>query len=152
MWLWCQRLAPQSSKLMGRVRIPLATPILYKGEDEMIKVKIDEYQFNELNQGILFINKYDIDFKYLYEMNRYWKEFCFDLLNELQLKNLMMAKEEYLLSFLKNNYKIIIEENNLNIDFKDYIELNDYVLLEDWLKEDNNSIEQNENGIFLLQE
>lgn len=118
----------------------------------MIKVKIDEYQFNELNQGILFINKYDIDFKYLYEMNRYWKEFCFDLLNELQLKNLMMAKEEYLLSFLKNNYKIIIEENNLNIDFKDYIELNDYVLLKDWLKEDNNSIEQNENGIFLLQE
>lgn len=128
----------------------------------MIKVKIDEYQFNELNQGILFINKYDIDFKYLYEMNRYWKEFCFDLLNELYRKDLLenlynaaqtdLSNMDYLLSFLKNNYKIIIEENNLNIDFKDYIELNDYILLEDWLKEDNNSIEQNENGIFLLQE
>lgn len=128
----------------------------------MIKVKIDEYQFNELNQGILFINKYDMDFKYLYEMNRYWKEFCFDLLNELYRKDLLenlysaaqtdLSNRDYLLIFLKNNYKIIIEENNLNIDFKDYIELNDYVLLEDWLKEDNNSIEQNENGIFLLQE
>lgn len=128
----------------------------------MIKVKIDEYQFNELNQGILFINKYDIDFKYLYEMNRYWKEFCFDLLNELYRKDLLenlysaaqtdLSNIDYLLIFLKNNYKIIIEENNLNIDFKDYIELNDYILLEDWLKEDNNSIEQNENGIFLLQE
>lgn len=128
----------------------------------MIKVKIDEYQFNELNQGILFINKYDIDFKYLYEMNRYWKEFCFDLLNELYRKDLLenlysttqtdLSNMDYLLIFLKNNYKIIIEENNLNIDFKDYIELNDYILLEDWLKEDNNSIEQNENGIFLLQE
>lgn len=118
----------------------------------MNKVKLNNYQFEELNNEILFINKYDIDFKYIYEMNRYWKEFCFDLLNELQLKNLIMAKQANLLTFIKNNYKMIIEENKLNIDFRDYIELNDYVTLKEWLEQKNNFIEQNENGIFLIKE
>ena len=118
----------------------------------MVKVELNDYQFNELNEEILFINKYDIDFKYLYELNRYWKEFCFDILDQLQLRNLIMTKQENLLTFLKNNYKMIIENNKLDINIKDYIELTDYVTLKEWLEEKNNSIEQNKDGIFLIQE
>ena len=127
----------------------------------MTKIRLEDYQYNDLIEEKLFINKYDLDFKYLYEMNRYWKEFCFDLLNELYRKNLLenlynaaqtdLSNIDYLLIFLKNNYKIIIEENKLEIDFRDYIELNDYTTLKEWLKEKNHLVEQNENGIFLIQ-
>ena len=128
----------------------------------MTKIRLEDYQYNDLIEEKLFINKYDLDFKYLYEMNRYWKEFCFDLLNELYRKDLLenlynaaqtdLSNIDYLLIFLKNNYKIIIEENKLEIDFRDYIELNDYATLKEWLKEKNHLVEQNENGIFLIQE
>ena len=128
----------------------------------MTKIRLEDYQYNDLIEEKLFINKYDLDFKYLYEMNRYWKEFCFDLLNELYRKDLLenlysaaqtdLSNIDYLLIFLKNNYKIIIEENKLEIDFRDYIELNDYATLREWLKEKNHLVEQNENGIFLIQE
>lgn len=128
----------------------------------MTKIRLEDYQYNDLIEEKLFINKYDLDFKYLYEMNRYWKEFCFDLLNELYRKDLLenlysaaqtdLSNIDYLLIFLKNNYKIIIEENKLEIDFRDYIELNDYTTLKEWLKEKNHLVEQNENGIFLIQE
>lgn len=128
----------------------------------MTKIRLEDYQYNDLIEEKLFINKYDLDFKYLYEMNRYWKEFCFDLLNELYRKDLLenlyntaqtnLSNIDYLLIFLKNNYKIIIEENKLEIDFRDYIELNDYTTLREWLKEKNHLVEQNENGIFLIQE
>lgn len=127
----------------------------------MTKIRLEDYQYNDLIEEKLFINKYDLDFKYLYEMNRYWKEFCFDLLNELYRKDLLenlysaaqtdLSNIDYLLIFLKNNYKIIIEENKLEIDFRDYIELNDYTTLKEWLKEKNHLVEQNENGIFLIQ-
>lgn len=128
----------------------------------MTKIRLEDYQYNDLIEEKLFINKYNLDFKYLYEMNRYWKEFCFDLLNELYRKDLLenlysaaqtdLSNIDYLLIFLKNNYKIIIEENKLEIDFRDYIELNDYTTLREWLKEKNHLVEQNENGIFLIQE
>ena len=128
----------------------------------MTKIRLEDYQYNDLIEEKLFINKYDLDFKYLYEMNRYWKEFCFDLLNELYRKDLLenlysaaqtdLSNIDYLLIFLKNNYKIIIEENKLEIDFRDYIELNDYTTLREWFKEKNHLVEQNENGIFLIQE
>lgn len=127
----------------------------------MTKIRLEDYQYNDLIEEKLFINKYDLDFKYLYEMNRYWKEFCFDLLNELYRKDLLenlynaaqtdLSNIDYLLIFLKNNYKIIIEENKLEIDFRDYIELNDYTTLKEWLKEKNHLVEQNENGMFLIQ-
>ena len=127
----------------------------------MTKIRLEDYQYNDLIEEKLFINKYDLDFKYLYEMNRYWKEFCFDLLNELYRKDLLenlysaaqtdLSNIDYLLIFLKNNYKIIIEENKLEIDFRDYIELNDYTTLREWLKEKNHLVEQDENGIFLIQ-
>ena len=55
----------------------------------MTKIRLEDYQYNDLIEEKLFINKYDLDFKYLYEMNRYWKEFCFDLLNELYRKDLL---------------------------------------------------------------
>lgn len=122
----------------------------------MEKIKqIELYQLNELNDEILFISKSDMSLKYLYELNLYWKEFALDLLDTFYTDDLaeLIKNEitENLLIFIKNNYKMLIEKYNLNIDFRDYIELNDYVTLKEWLELDNTFIEQNEDKVFLSQ-
>jgi len=118
--------------------------------------KIEQYELDELNNERLYINKYDMDLKYLYELNLYWKEFALDLLDKFYADDLAeLIKNEMtgnLLIFIKNNYKMLIEKYHLNIDFRDYVELNDYITLKEWLDgEDNEThfIEQNENGIYL---
>jgi len=126
----------------------------------MQQIMLQDYQYNELLEEKLFINKYDFDFKYLHEMNRYWKELAYDIICELcRTDNLNLLYYSYLdlqnmnaelLTFIKNNYKIIIEDYKLNVDFRDYIELNDYVSLKEWLKDDNHFINHNEYGIFLI--
>jgi len=117
--------------------------------------QIELYQLDELNNEILFISKSDMSLKYLYELNLYWKEFAFDLLNKFSpddLAGLLYDSSiEDLLIFIKNNYKILIEKYNLNIDFRDYVELNDYITLKEWLKLDNTFIEQNGDKVFLSQ-
>lgn len=114
----------------------------------MTKLKITEAQYNDLLNELIFINKYDMSFKLLCEMNRYWKEFCFDILDELQKKDIVYHCKDNLLTYLKNHY----QDFNLNIDFKDYIELNDYVTLKEWLEESHNMIAYAEDGIFLIQD
>ena len=118
--------------------------------------KIEQYELNELNDERLYINKYDMDLKYLYELNLYWKEFALDLLDKFYADDLVeLIKNEItgnLLTFIKNNYKMLIEKYHLNIDFKDYVELNDYITLKEWLDGKDNEthfIEQNENDIYL---
>ena len=117
--------------------------------------QIELYQLDELNDEILFISKSDMSLKYLYELNLYWKEFAFDLLNKFypdDLAGLLYDSSiDDLLIFIKNNYKMLIEKYNLNIDFRDYIELNDYVTLKEWLELDNTFIEQKDNKVFLSQ-
>ena len=117
--------------------------------------QIELYQLDELNDEILFISKSDMSLKYLYELNLYWKEFAFDLLNKFypdDLAGLLYDSSiDDLLIFIKNNYKMLIEKYNLNIDFRDYIELNDYVTLKEWLELDNTFIEQNGDRVFLSQ-
>lgn len=111
----------------------------------MIKIlkELEDYQLEELYSNKLFINQYGLDLMYNYELNRFWKEFAFDLINELKENNIYMIysnDKSDLLNFIKNNYKIIIEKHNLKIDFRDYVELNDYLSIQDWLKDDNNKI------------
>ena len=117
--------------------------------------QIELYQLNALNNEVLFISKSDMSLKYLYELNLYWKEFAFDLLNKFypdDLAGLLYDSSiDDLLIFIKNNYKMLIEKYNLNIDFRDYIELNDYITLKEWLKLDNTFIEQNGDKVFLSQ-
>lgn len=117
--------------------------------------QIELYQLNALNNEVLFISKSDMSLKYLYELNLYWKEFAFDLLNKFYLNDLATllydSSIDDLLIFIKNNYKMLIEKYNLNIDFRDYIELNDYVTLKEWLKLDNTFIGQNGDKVFLSQ-
>ena len=48
----------------------------------MIK-KIEDYQLKELKDKVLYINIYDLDLKYNYELAKYWKEFFFDILLSL---------------------------------------------------------------------
>ena len=125
----------------------------------MKKILLSEAQYQDLLEEKLYINIYDISFITLCELNRYWKEFAFDIICELirvddcevfynSSFNLQNINCE-LLSHIKNCYKEIIEEDELNIDFKDYVEINDYVTLKEWLKYTNHFIEQNNIGIFL---
>ena len=121
----------------------------------MEKIKqIELYQLDELNDEVLFISKSDMSLKYLYELNLYWKEFAFDLLNKFYIDDLAGllydSSIDDLLIFIKNNYKMLIEKYNLNIDFKDYIELNDYITLKEWIELDNTFIEQQGDRVFLV--
>lgn len=111
----------------------------------MIKIlkELEDYQLEELYSNKLFVNQYGLDLMYNYELNRFWKEFAFDLINELKENNIYMIHsndKSDLLNFIKNNYKIIIERYNLKIDFRDYVELNDYLSIQDWLNDDNHKI------------
>ena len=111
----------------------------------MIKIlkELEDYQLEELYSNKLFVNQYGLDLMYNYELNRFWKEFAFDLINELKENNIYMIHsndKSDLLNFIKNNYKIIIERYNLKIDFRDYVELNDYLSIQDWLNDHNHKI------------
>ena len=117
--------------------------------------QIELYQLDELNDEVLYISKSDMSLKYLYELNLYWKEFALDLLDKFYADDLAeLIKNEItgdLLIFIKNNYKMLIERYNLNIDFRDYIELNDYITLKEWLELDSTFIEQQGDRVFLSQ-
>ena len=54
--------------------------------------KLNDYQYEELQKGVLLINKYDLSLKYLYEMNSYWKEFFFDLMEKISEKGNFYVK------------------------------------------------------------
>ena len=111
----------------------------------MIRIlkELEDYQLEELYSNKLFVNQYGLDLMYDYELNRFWKEFAFDLINSLKEENIYMVygnDKSDLLNFIKNNYKIIIERYNLKIDFRDYVELNDYLSIQDWLNDNNHKI------------
>ena len=120
----------------------------------MTSLKIEDYQLKELQDKKLFINKYDMSLNYSYELDRYWKEFLFDLLQELSRKHTFLLEgsdKESLLDFLKENWYNIIKEYELNIDFSDYVEINDYISFEDWLRDGNNGYGFFTDGIYLIQ-
>lgn len=115
--------------------------------------KIEDYQIEELENGNLFINKYDLSLKYLYELNPCWKEFFFDLLNELVSKKSFYIRQdskESLLDYMKRVYPNLIERYDLKIDFRDYIELNDYVSYSEWIKEEHNFIAFKDMDLYLI--
>ena len=102
---------------------------------------LEDYQLQELQEKKLFINKYDLSLKYLYELNVQWKEFFFDLLAEMtKIDVVYLDKQDNLLEYLKEDYKTVIKEWNLKIDIRDYVDLTDYISLEEWEKETNNFI------------
>lgn len=104
--------------------------------------RIEDYQLKELYDNHLFINQYSLDLMYEYELNRYWKEFMFDLTERLGVV--------YSFEYLKNNYNKLISDNKIaDLDFRDYVELNDYISITDWLDKGNN-IEYRNDGIYLI--
>lgn len=116
--------------------------------------KIEDYQLEELKNQKVFINKYDLSLKYSYELSAYWKELFFDILEALTLNDFefhldFLAKSS-LFSYMKNNYKDIIENFHLNIDTKDYIEITDYISYEEWSDNLNNGIAYFKDGIYLI--
>jgi len=114
-------------------------------------IAIEDYQLKELNDKKLFINKYDMSLKYDYELNIYWKEFLFDLLQEMATKDVVyLEKQDNLLEYLKSDYKIIIKLFNLKIDIRDYIDLNDYISFDEWLQIDGNNYGFYDNKIVLI--
>lgn len=113
--------------------------------------KIEDYQLKELNDNKLFINKYNLDLKYDYEMNIYWKNFFFDMLQEMATKDIVyLDKQDNLFEYLKEDYSNIIKEWNLNININDYIELADYISLKDWEKERGNFLLLTDKDFYLI--
>lgn len=106
-------------------------------------IKIENYQLEELQNKKLFINKYDLTLKYSYELEKYWKELCFDVLKAIVLtrnSEIMLEKEFFKYYSNKETLLSLIKNFDVDIDFRDYIELNDYISLEEWLKEDYNDV------------
>lgn len=120
----------------------------------MLIKKIEDYQLRELEEDKIFINKYDLDLKYSYELSIYWKELFFDILEALTLNDFefhldFLAKSS-LFSYMKNNYKDIIKNFHLNIDTKDYIEITDYISYKEWSNNLNNGTAYFKDGIYLI--
>ena len=117
---------------------------------EIRKNKIlEDYQLEELVQGKLLINKYNLSLKYTYELSGNWKELFFDMLN--QNPSLMEDLAEYeLFEYMKKNYNNIIDEYGLDIDIRDYINLTDYITLKEWLQDEDNSLEMINKHYVLL--
>ena len=106
-------------------------------------IKIENYQLEELQSKKLYINRYDLTLKYSYELEKYWKELCFDILKAIVLtrnSEIMLEKEFFKYYSNKETLLSLIKNFDVNIDFRDYIELNDYISLEEWLKEDCNDV------------
>ena len=115
--------------------------------------KLEPFQLEELQKGRLYINIYDMDLKYSYEINRYWKEFFFDVIRELSRNHTFIIKaekEEDLFDYFKKNYYNIIKEYDLLIDPSDYVEINDYITYDTWIKWENHGIMSTDDGEFYL--
>ena len=111
-------------------------------QENMIKC-IENYQLEELHSKKLFINKYDLDLKYNYELDKYWKEICFDILKEIVLSrnSEIMSEKEFFKNYNnKQTLVSLIKNFKINIDIRDYIELEDYITLDEWLKDNANDV------------
>lgn len=113
--------------------------------------QIEDYQLAELNSERLFVNKYDLSLKYSYELSVQWKEFFFDLLSELVCKDtIRLCSGPNLFGTLQENYELMIEQNNLKIDIRDYIEITDYISFKEWEKLEGNELVFYEDEILLV--
>lgn len=114
--------------------------------------KIEDYQLEELQNDLIYINIYDLSLKYAYEMNIYWKELFFDIIQEFDGKPLFIKSKDYptLFSFYKKYWKKIIKDYELNIDIRDYIELCDYIPYKEWSDNPDNGIAYFKNEIYLV--
>lgn len=116
--------------------------------------KIEDYQLKELKDKTLYINKYDLSLKYNYELASTWKEFFFDILDELLERNGTIddvPNDNNLFTYCHKNWKRIIKENDLRIDIRDYIELTDYISLEEWEQQINCFIVSVEKDFYLIE-
>ena len=116
--------------------------------------KIEDYQLKELEDKTLYINKYDLSLKYNYELASTWKEFFFDILDELLERNGTIddvPNDNNLFAYCYKNWKRIIKENDLRIDIRDYIELTDYISLEEWEQQINCFIVSVEKDFYLIE-
>ena len=98
--------------------------------------ELEDYEVQELKEKKLFINQYDLDLKYDYELMPEWKHFFFDIMQELKQKGYYLVCTN-LFDYLKKNWYNIIKEHNLKVDINDYIDLVDYIDLEEWEKRVN---------------
>ena len=97
---------------------------------------------------------YDLSLKYNYELASTWKEFFFDILDELLERNGTIddvPNDNNLFTYCHKNWKRIIKENDLRIDIRDYIELTDYISLEEWEQQINCFIVSVEKDFYLIE-
>lgn len=115
---------------------------------------IESYQLEELKLNRLYVNIYDLSLKYSYELNVQWKEFFFDLLNELAHKDRVtvpqLDKNKSLLESLKGDYELIIALHDLKTDIRDYIEITDYISFQKWEAIEGNELVFYDDEILLV--
>lgn len=116
--------------------------------------KIEDYQLRELEEKKILINKYDLGLKYNYELTPYWKELYFDILDLLTENDyefhLDFLAGGSLYNYMIKNWKRIIKEYDLELDIRDYVEIDDYISLQNWQKDTNNGIGYFADGIYLI--
>lgn len=113
--------------------------------------KIEDYEWQNIRKGLSYINKYNMSLISIWELNTYWKEFFFDIYNQIHKQGLGMtiiSGEESLFDYMKNNYYNIIKKYKLNIDIRDYVEITDYISYHDWMHD--NDIAFLKDGIYLI--
>ena len=104
----------------------------------MEKVKIEDYELEYLSKGRIYINRYGTDLMPLYILNTYWKAFFFDVSEEMHKKGIMSSC--YTFDYFKTHYADMIKNYQLNIDIKDYVEISDYILFDEWLTIEGNGL------------
>lgn len=136
------------------VRIPESPPLMFiRGVNMKIIKSIEAYQLEELKLNRLYVNIYDLSLKYSYELNVQWKEFFFDLLNELAQKDNVTVpklKNKTLLENLKGDYELIIALHDLKTDIRDYIEITDYISFQKWEAIEGNELVFYDDEILLV--
>ena len=114
----------------------------------MAVVRIEDYQLQELQGKQIVINKYDNSIMYIQEFAKYLKEFYFDVLQAMATTHGLVLRCASLPTQTKDYIKLV-KKYKLDIDVRDYVEINDYLYLEDWLQIDGNKIIYDSNGIYL---
>ena len=113
----------------------------------MLTKEISLIEYIDLCDKKLFVNKYGMELKYMYELLPYWKAFCFDVLKETKEKGVQLPLDIF---FIMKKFELLKKVFNLSIDIKDYLELTDYIPFSDWIAA-GNKIEFTNFGVKLIQ-
>ena len=98
---------------------------------------INQTTYKLLEEGESLINAWNLDIKHNWELDIYWKQFFFDIIEQLVERNEITFTKDWLhegsfFEYFKCNYQEIIDDYDLSITIDDYEELVGYMPFSDW--------------------